>query len=250
MDASARIVVGAALDGRPVVGELVTPAPLGARLSGGALYLLGTAAGPLGGDRLALTLRVTAGASLTVRSAGASLAQRGDGTPSLHTVIVHVEDGAHLVWDVEPLIAAAGCDHRTTATVHLGVGASVVWRDEVVLGRSGEAPGRCRSGLRIERDGAPILDHELSTTLAGWDGPAVTAGAKVVGHLAVVGQPVAPTSVASVRAGWLRLGDDVGLAVALADDHATLRRDLAAAWPPATSRPARPACPTRSVTGG
>jgi urease accessory protein len=247
MDASARIVVAADPEGRPVVRQLVTPVPLGARLSGGALYLLGTAAGPLGGDRLELTLRVAAGASLTVRSAGASLAQRGDGTPSIHAVTVDVEDGAHLVWDVEPLIAAAGCDHRTTATVRLGAGASLVWRDEVVLGRSGESPGRCRSALRIERAGAPVLDHELSTTVAGWDGPAVTAGAKVVGHLAVVGRPVAATSVTGPRAGWLQLAADVGLAVALADDHATLRRHLAAARPPA---PADTARPTGAVSGG
>ncbi len=48
-----------------------------------------------------------AGTSLTVRSAGASLAQRGDGTRSTYDVMVHIEDGAHLDWDVEPLIAAA-----------------------------------------------------------------------------------------------------------------------------------------------
>jgi urease accessory protein len=226
MRAAARIVVDAAPDGRVRVRELRTPAPLGARLAGGELYLLGTAAGPLGGDRLHLEVVVTSGASLTVRSVAAALAQRGDGTRSTHHVEVTVEDGAHLDWLVEPLIAAAGCDHRATATVHLGRGGSVAWRDELVLGRSGEGPGRCVSGVRILRDGVPVLHHELSTAAAGWEGPAVTAGAKVVGQVAVVGRPAAPTRTPGPRAAWLHLADDVGLAVALADDHATLLRDL------------------------
>jgi urease accessory protein len=227
MRAAARIVVDAGPHGRPRVRELRTPAPLGARFAGGGLHLLGTAAGPLGGDHLELTVVVGAGTSLTVRSVAAALAQRGDGTGSAHHVEVTVEDGAHLDWLVEPLIAAAGCDHRATATVHLGAGASVVWRDEVVLGRSGEVPGRCTSGVRIVRGGAPVVHHEVTTTRPGWDGPAVTAGAKLVGQRLVVGRPAPPTRVLGPRAAWLQLGADVGFAVALADDHATLRRELA-----------------------
>jgi urease accessory protein len=231
VDAAARIVVGSAPGGRLVVRELVTPAPLGARMAGGALYLLGTAAGPLGGDRLRLTLTVEPGTRLTVRSVAASLAQRGDGSGSEHQVTVHLGAGAHLDWAVEPLIAAAGCDHRATAVVTLADGASVAWRDELVLGRSGERPGRCTSAVRILRAGVPVLHHELSTARAGWDGPAVTAGARVVGQLAVVGRAAAPTLVRGPRSAWLRLADDIGLSVALADDHATLLRDLAATTP-------------------
>lgn len=231
MEAAARIVVDTAEDGRLRVRELRTPAPIGARLAGGALHLLGTAAGPLGGDRLRLEVTVGAGTRLTVRSVAASVAQRGDGTPSRHHVEAVVEDGAELDWLVEPLIAAAGCDHRSSARVSLGSGASVAWRDEVVLGRTGEAPGRCTSAVRIERDGVAVLHHELSTERSGWDGPAVVAGAKVIGQLAVVGRPAAPTGVAGPRSAWLALADDVGLAVALADDHASLLRDLRVARP-------------------
>lgn len=226
MDAEARIVVDTDPDGRVRVRELRTPAPLGARLAGGELHLLGTAAGPLGGDRLRLEVVVAAGTKLTVRSVAAGLAQRGNGTVSTHHTEVTVEDGAHLDWLVEPLIAAAGCDHRASATVHLGADASVAWRDELILGRSGERPGRCVSGVRIVRDGVPVVHHELSTVVAGSDGPAVTAGAKVVGQLAVVGRPAAATRVFGPRGSWLQLADDVGLAVALADDHADLLRAL------------------------
>lgn len=71
------------------------------------------------------------------------------------------------------------------------------------------------------------MHHELTTTRPGWGGPAVTAGAKVVGQHLVVGRPATPTLVQGPRAAWLQLGADVGLGLALADDHAALRRELA-----------------------
>jgi urease accessory protein len=216
MRAEARIVLDADHAGRLFARELVTPAPLGARLAGGELHLLGTAAGPLGGDRLRLTLELRPGVRATVRSVAAAVAQRGDGSVSRHDVEVAVGADAHLAWEVQPLVAAAGCHHEASATVRLAPGASVVWRDELVLGRSGEPPGRCTSTLRVVRDGGVVLHHALSTATPGWSGPAVTAGAKVIGQRAVVGCSAAPAEVAADgRSAWLHLEDDVGLAVSL-----------------------------------
>ncbi|MTV27430.1 urease accessory protein UreD [Nitriliruptoraceae bacterium ZYF776] len=251
MDAAARLVLDAGPDRRLVARELLTPAPLGARLADGAVHLVGTAAGPLGGDRLHLHVELLPSVRATVRSVAAALAQRGDGTPSHHHVEVVVGAGAHLDWDLEPLVAAAGCDHHTSAVVHLAADASVDWRDELVLGRSGEVPGRCRSSLRIVRDGEVVVHQETSTALPGWDGPAVTAGAAVVGHRVVVGRPAPGRRVADdSRAAWSRLADDVGLAVAVAGDHASLRRALDDVAPPRPTpprpTPARPASAGRS----
>lgn len=226
MDAHARIVLDTSPSGALLARQLLTPAPLGARITGDELHLINTAAGPLGGDRLRISLELRPGTHARLRSVAASVAQRGDGTGSTHHLEVTVGEGAHLVGDLEPLVAAADCDHTASVTVHLAAGASVRWRDELVLGRTGERPGCCTSTLRIERDGAPVLHHAVSTAVPGWDGPAVTGGAKVVGQLAVVGTPAGATRLHGARAGWLQLDDDVGLAVALADDHARLRRDL------------------------
>jgi urease accessory protein len=226
MDAHARLVLDTAASGVLFARELLTPAPLGARIADGELHLVNTAAGPLGGDQLRISLELRPGTRARLRSVAASVAQRGDGTGSTHHLEVTVAEGAHLDGDLEPLVAAAGCDHTGSVTIHLAAGASVRWRDELVLGRTGERPGRCTSTLRIERDGVPVLHHTVSTAQAGWDGPAVTAGAKVVGQLAVVGRPVGATTLHGPRAGWLQLDDEVGLAVVLADDHAQLRRDL------------------------
>jgi urease accessory protein len=234
VDAHARIVVEpSAADGGVRATTLHTPAPLGARMAGGALQLLGTAAGPLGGDRLRLTLHVRTGAHLTVRAVAATVAQRGDGTPSTHHVEVRVDAGASLRWLVEPLVAAADCDHRASATVALAGDALLLWREELVLGRSGEEPGCCTTTLRITRDGAPLLHHELTTARPGWRSPAVLGDARAVGQVAAVGvalrAPEAPP--ASVEGGGrhalLDLGAGVRLAVALAADHAALRLGLA-----------------------
>jgi urease accessory protein len=226
MDAHARIVLDTSPSGALLARELLTPAPLGARVAEGELHLVNTAAGPLGGDRLRISLELRPGTRARLRSVAASVAQRGDGTGSSHHLEVAVGEGAHLDGDLEPLVAASGCDHTGSVTIHLAAGASVRWRDELVLGRTGERPGRCTSTLRIEREGTPVLHHAVSTAVTGWDGPAVTAGSKVVGQVAVVGRPVAATAVTGPRAGWLQLDDQVALAVALADDHAQLRRDL------------------------
>jgi urease accessory protein len=256
MDAHARIVLDTSPSGVLLARELLTPAPLGARIADGELHLVSTAAGPLGGDRLRISLELRPGTEARLRSVAASVAQRGDGTGSSHHLEVTVGEGAHLDGDLEPLVAAAGCDHTGAVTIHLAAGASVRWRDELVLGRTGERPGCCTSTLRIERDGVPVLHHTVSTAQAGWDGPAVTAGAKVVGQIAVVGRPVGATALHGARAGWLRLDDEVGLAVALADDHAQLRRDLhqlvrhGITVPPLADGPARPGHPSMSGRPG
>jgi urease accessory protein len=55
--------------------ELRSDPPLVLRATPAGLHLVGGAAGPLGGDELALDITVGAGACLVVRSAAATLAQ-------------------------------------------------------------------------------------------------------------------------------------------------------------------------------
>lgn len=230
MQATTRTVIGPGPSGRPVLHRLRASPPLGVRLAAGDLYLLGTAAGPLGGDRLRLELVVRSGIDLTVRSVAASVALRGDGTPSSHHVTARVEPGATLRWLPEPLVAAAGCDHHSTASVELQGDAGLVWRDELVLGRAGEQPGGCTSGLRVTVDGRAVLHHAIGTHTPGWDGPAVLGDARAAGHIAFVGPPARhpPPAPAGPWAALSTLDHGVRLAVALADDHVALRRS----WEP------------------
>ena len=66
-----------------------------------------------------------------------------------------------LVWHGEPFVVAEGADVQRTPSVELAAGASVVLRETLVLGRSGEAPGRLRSRTEVRREGAPVLLEEL-----------------------------------------------------------------------------------------
>ena len=155
-------------------------APLVLRRTADAVYLVSGAAGPLGGDTLELRIEVRAGATLRLRTVAAAVALPGRyGEESRLTVTATVGPGARLEYLPEPTVAADGARHRTEVTVRLAADATLLLRDEVLLGRHGERGGACRTRLAVDRDSAqgwrPLLRHELdvSGTDAASCGPAV-----------------------------------------------------------------------------
>jgi urease accessory protein len=99
-----------------------------------------------------------------------------------------IDAGGSLVWTPQPLIAARGARHRTDSRIDLGAGARLVWREEIVLGRSGEAPGSIAARLRVRLAGRPLIDHDLALgpDHPGSLGPAVTGGHRAVGTVLIV----------------------------------------------------------------
>jgi urease accessory protein len=194
--ATARIVALADGRGGTRCTTLRSAPPLSFRETAEGLYLVGTAAGPLGGDDLRLGLSVGAGAALTVRSAAAMLVQPGarPGAPSSLHVDVEVGPGGLLRWLPEPTVAVRGCDHRATTVIRLAPGAQLVWREELVLGRHGEEGGSILQRLRIDAGGLALLRNDLAAgpRWPGSSGPAVTAGARALGALVTVGGAEAP----------------------------------------------------------
>jgi urease accessory protein len=188
------------------------------------LYLVGGAAGPLGGDDLALDVTIAAHASLAVRSAAATLAQPGPGrAPSTTVVCLTVDDHASLDWRLEPLVSVTGSDHRLVTRVTLHRRAQLWLTDEFVLGRSGEEPGRLRVRCRVDREGAPLVAHDLDlgSGAPATDSAAIVGDAGAVISTLVVG-PVVPTRSAVVRhddtgarAAWMPLADDAALLLAV-----------------------------------
>ena len=165
-------------------------APLVLRRTADAVYLVSGAAGPLGGDTLELRIEVRAGATLRLRTVAAAVALPGRyGEESRLTVTAAVGPGARLEYLPEPTVAADGARHRTEVTVRLAADATLLLRDEVLLGRHGERGGACRTRLAVDRDSArgwrPLLRHELdvSGTDAASCGPAVLAGHRAAGTL-------------------------------------------------------------------
>ncbi|SEG59950.1 urease accessory protein [Thermomonospora echinospora] len=214
-------------DGRTRLTRLRSDGPLALRETPDALYLVGAAAGPLGGDELTLDLEVGPGARLAVRSAASTLALPGAGESRL-TVRAWVGAGGCLDFAPEPTVAAAGSRHRALAGIDLAEGAALRWREELILGRHGEQPGRHTGRLDVTVGGVPLLRHELCLDEeAAVRSGAVLGGATAVGSvlLAGPGLPV-PRAHAGDGLAVLPLAGPGVLVTALAADSATLRRRL------------------------
>ncbi|MFE1884496.1 urease accessory protein UreD [Streptomyces diastatochromogenes] len=198
------------------------------------VMVVGAMSGPLGGDRFSLDARVEEGARLHVGSAAATIALPGQAKGEAHyDVRLDVAGGGELRWLPEQLISAGGSDLHVTTRAELAAGARLVLREEQVLGRVGEEPGRLTSRLTVRVAGRTVLDQELSCgpgAPGGWDGPAVLAGHRSVGQLVVVRpefaeQPVAARMLGECAA-LVPLAGPAVLVSAVAPDALALRRLL------------------------
>ena len=186
ISASAEIVAEAGPDGITRLPVLASQVPLVLRRTPDAVYVIGGAAGPIGGDDLSLRISVAEGAFLRVRTAAASIALPGpDGLESVLRLSVSVGPGARLEYLPEPVVVTAGARHATVVSVSLDEGASLLLREELLLGRHGEDGGATRLVLRVDYAGRPLLRQSLE--VSGTDdaslGPAVLAGHRAVGTL-------------------------------------------------------------------
>jgi urease accessory protein len=248
VQARAAVSVVRGEDGRDRLAVLRSEPPLTLRPSAGeraggpgrssaraCVHLVGTSAGPLAGDELRLDVGVGDGAALTVQSSAATLVQPGarPGVSRLH-VEVDVARGGSLEWMPEPTVLVRGSDHEVHVHLALEAGASVVWRDETVLGRFGEPPGSLLARLTVDRAGMPLLRNDLAVgpRWPGSQGPAgVGADTRAVGAVLVVG-PRAPAvaaggePVAGSRAAVLPLAPDAVLVAAVAHTPGALRAAL------------------------
>jgi len=217
--------------GRTRCSVLRSQPPLTMRPTPEAVYLVGTAAGPLGGDDLCLEVTVAPAAELTVRSVAATTLLPGaHGRRSSARIDVAVGADASLRWQPRPVIVSTGADHVAITTIELAAGASLWWREEVVLGRHGEAPGSLLQRLRVDVAGRALLrnDQALGPRWPGSLGPASTAGAQAVGTVLVVGDEGVEhhADVGEARAAVVPLGDRATLVTALAPTHAELEAVL------------------------
>ena len=231
------------------------PAPLAFRETPEAVYIVGTAASPVGDDEVRLSVRVEPGARLVVRSAASSIAWASQGS-SLE-VTVEVADGACLDWQLQPLVATSRCDFFQHSHIELAPGATLRWAEELVLGRNKEGPGRLRVRLDADVEGYPLLRHELAVGpgVPGWDGPAMLGYHRAVGLVLLAGPhlgqsssgtPAAPAEQAASGTGqaWARmpLEGPAVLVQALGRDLPALREELRKAGGSFT-------LPTRNVCG-
>lgn len=134
---------------------------LSARRTGrSTVHLIGTAATPLGGDELDITILVDPGARLTVRSVAATIALPGRLTRKSHAHW-HFEIAGTLDFDPEPTVIAGGAHHESRTTVHLTETAHLRLRERIQIGRTGEDTGYWRGDLTADLPTNPLLRHRL-----------------------------------------------------------------------------------------
>ncbi len=183
-------VVAEQRNGSTQLATVRSQPPLTVRQTGpDQIHLVGTAAGPLGGDELALDIDVRSACSLRVGSVAASLVQPGAvEAPSSLTVTMRVGSQASLHWRPEPTVLVRGCDHHVTTVIELADDACLLWCDIVALGRWNEESGSLLQRLRIDVGGRPLARTDLAVG-PRWPhslGPAVLAGASAVATLVCV----------------------------------------------------------------
>jgi urease accessory protein len=167
------------------------------RRTADGVTLVAGAGGPLGGDDLHLDIDVTAGAALRLGSAAAMIVQPGrartgeQARAARLTVRADVGAGASLRWEPEPTVVAAGASLEAHARVRCGPGASLVWREILVLGRHDQRGGTVTSTLVVDIDARPLLRQTTNAgpgAPPGWDGPAGFGGHRVLGTMLLLGE--------------------------------------------------------------
>ncbi len=218
--------------GRDVVCDLRSAAPLmllPVRGSTGpaVVHLVGSAANPLGGDEVTLTVRVGAGASLRLSGVAAAVALPGPhGAPSRSVVRLHAAARASLAYLPEPTVITSRARHAAELHADLAADACLHTREVLVLGRTGERPGVLTTSTSVTRGGRPVLRQQLAIGDPALDASvAYLAGRRVLATDLQIGDGERP---AAGGEWWSRTPLAAGgtLTTALADDAVTALRHL------------------------
>ena len=143
------------------------PGPTGPgdpRSAAAYVHLVGTAAGPMGGDVVEVRLAVGPGAQLHVAGVAATvvLPSRSQARSEL-VVELDVAAGGRLVCALPPVVVTGRAELQAATRVRLVEDGQVRLVEHVRLGRYAEPGGWWRARLDVTRDGAPLLRQ--TTTL-------------------------------------------------------------------------------------
>jgi urease accessory protein len=186
------------------------------------LRLVGTAAGPLASDDLSVWIRLRPGAKATLRATGASVAQ-GRGQPDAAALSIRADlaEGAELIADPGTLVVCRGSRTDVRVELTLGTSSAVEWRELIVLGRTGEPPGRATLRWDVTRLGRPVLRQFLDLDLG------LTAGRRVLACALITGPAISSRTVVAAATAIAQPVDEHTLLVTvLNDDAARATRQL------------------------
>lgn len=221
MKAHAQLTVERDTAGRSVVRTLRSAAPLTLIPVRGQplVHLVNSAASPLGGDELTLTVHVGPHACLTLTGIAATVALPGPhGEKSRTTIHLELADGATLDYLPEPTVITRRARHESVLTVALAEGAHLHTREVLVLGRANEPAGELTTALHVTRAGRPVLRQHLVVSRE------TLMGKRILATELSTGDTREPAS----GEWWSRTRLAAGgtLVTALADDAVTALREL------------------------
>jgi urease accessory protein len=225
--ANATIAV-ARRDGRDELIDRRSQAPFSVRRCGDRIMVASSAAMPVGGDELDLSITVDEGARAAIGSVAATMVWPGaHGERSAMSTVATIGAGGRLDLGLEPTVSVAGSWHRASTIVRLAGSATCCVVEEVVLGRTGECSGRLDLALRVERDGSPLAHHEESfgPGVPGAGSSVSVGGARHVLSAVLVGVDAGRSRV-RVENGravaWLPVQDDAVVIMAVGPDRPTV----------------------------
>jgi urease accessory protein len=227
-------------DGRTVLSELRSAAPLTLLpqrsllrrgTAAAVVHLVSSATAPLGGDDLALEVRVGPGAHLQLRGIAATLALPGhSGERSHASITFDIDVNATVEFLPEPTVVTSRASHSSRFTAQLAGSARLRQREVLVLGRIGEQAGSLDSTVEIVRGDMPLLRQRIDI-----GDPAMTASAAyLAGHRVLATELLVwgddpPAAHSGEWWSLAPLARGGSLATALAGDAVTAQRRLAEA---------------------
>lgn len=115
----------------------------------------------LAGDAVEVECEVGDGLTLHVQETSGTVAYDMRGGSASWSFTARVGVGSRLVLDTLPWVSSGGSHVARSTTVSLDAAATLLARETLVLGRSGEQPGALASRTTITRGARPLLVEEL-----------------------------------------------------------------------------------------
>lgn len=178
---------------------LLSPRLLSGDATGARVALVATGALLLAGDAVRIDVRVGPGAWLHVVETSGTVAYDARGGSASWDVTIEVEAGGALVWEGLPFVVAAGADVTRATTAVLADDATLLLRETLVLGRTGEVGGDLRSGMRCSLAGHPALIDDLRLD-ASRTAPGILGTERVLDSILCLGTRPPATDPAPDRA--------------------------------------------------
>ncbi|WP_083934354.1 urease accessory protein UreD [Nocardiopsis baichengensis] len=161
------------------------------RRPGGALRvaLAAVRAALCAGDDVRLQVDVGPGAELELVDPNGSVAYNARGGRAAWRASVRLAEGARMSWAEPAFVVADGADVVREVDADLAEGAELLWRESLVLGRTGEQGGKVLASTRVRAQGRPLFVEDLDLRDPRVRGlPGILGGSRVVGQVGLFGR--------------------------------------------------------------